>query len=119
MSGFEVFQRPSKGDRQDPERRGDYIRKCGGTCGRLTRPPWMAKHLAPDTIQRATATECHSCYRDRQRTEGTLPPRRNRRAEPKSQKVRGTAGDASAAHQLFLAGRNQRLARLNRKRTAV
>ncbi|UYL87440.1 hypothetical protein SEA_PUREGLOBE5_77 [Arthrobacter phage Pureglobe5] len=96
-----------------------YIKKCGGKCDRYTRPPWMAKHLAPDTIQRATATECHSCYRDRQREEGTLPPRRPRGRKPSnSGKVRGTGGSAEQAHALFLAGRNQRLAKSQRKRVA-
>lgn len=96
-----------------------YIKACGGTCGRQTRPPWMGKHLAPETIQRATATECHSCYRDRQREEGTLPPSRPRGRPPKNgPKVRGVAGSAEAAHASFLAGRNERLAKSQRKRVA-
>jgi len=96
-----------------------FIKMCGGNCGRHTRPPWMAKHLAPETIQRATATECHACYRDRQRAEGTLPPRRPRGRKPSNTgKVRGVGGSAEAAHALFLAGRNERLAKSQRKRVA-
>jgi hypothetical protein len=97
-----------------------YIKKCGGTCERMTRPPWMQKNLAPETVQRASATECHSCYRDRQREEGTLPPRRprGRPAKNASAKVRGEAGSAEQAHAVFLAGRNQRLARQQRKRVS-
>jgi hypothetical protein len=96
-----------------------YIKKCGGTCERFTRPPWMAKNLAPETIQRASATECHSCYRDRQRAEGTLPPRRPRgRPIKNAPKVRGIAGSAENAHALFLAERNKRLAKSQRKRVA-
>lgn len=103
-------------------RKSDYIRPCSGKCNRLTRPPWMAKHLAPDTIQRATSTECHSCYRARQREEGTLPPPRPRGRPWPSTKARGsssTPAEVNAAHNAFLAGRNERLARQNRKRLTV
>jgi hypothetical protein len=97
-----------------------YIKVCGGSCGRFTRPPWMAKHVVPGTVQRASATECHTCYRARQRQEGTLPPPspRGRPAKNASARSRGEAQSAVQANAEFLAARNRRLAQQQRKRVA-
>ena len=41
----------------------DQVRKCEGTCGRLTRNTKMSKADYPDTITRVNATHCGSCFK--------------------------------------------------------
>lgn len=39
------------------------IRKCEGTCGRMTRSTKFSKEKYPDTVTRVTATHCQACHR--------------------------------------------------------
>lgn len=44
-------------------KQGDQIRKCEGTCGRMTRNTKMSKDDYPDTVTRVNGTHCQACYR--------------------------------------------------------
>lgn len=48
---------------QASETKPPQIRKCEGTCGRMTRNTKMSKDKFPGTVTRVTATHCQACHR--------------------------------------------------------
>lgn len=54
-------------------RTGNQVRKCEGTCGRMTRNTKMSKADYPDTVTRVTATHCQSCHKALTVTGGAEP----------------------------------------------
>lgn len=76
------------------------VRKCEGTCGRLTRNTKMSKAAYPDTITRVNATHCGACFK----------------ALPENQRPKPTPRQLSAAQEKL---RAERLESAHRAREAL
>lgn len=91
------------------------IAPCEGTCGRMTRPEKMSKHLAPDTVARV-AGRCLSCRRTQRIEQGDLTVVDAERAEAAKEAKRQAGIEAAfIAEAQFRRAREARLAKTTRR----
>jgi hypothetical protein len=93
------------------EDREAHLRPCA-TCERMTRPSWMFKSEEPDTVVRASGTECVTCYQFGEVKNPTAIKKPVPEDTPeRNEKDQRRYDHTVTALEKFYARRNERLAR--------